>query len=75
MVISFVSVNRIEIEDIEAGLRIWDKYIRGLKTELLILVPTASEKSTARTNLENKRYKFSTRYRFVILVLKVTQVH
>ena len=44
-----------EIEDIKTGLRIWDKYIKDLKAELAILVPTASDKSTARTNLENKR--------------------
>ena len=50
-----VSDNESELEDIRNGLKIWDKYIQGLKTELLILVPTASEKSTARTNLENKR--------------------
>ena len=47
--------NNEEIEDIQTGLRIWDKYIKGLKAELAILVPTASDKSTARTNLENKR--------------------
>ena len=47
--------NNEEIEDIQTGLRIWDKYIKGLKAELAILVPAASDKSTARTNLENKR--------------------
>ena len=41
-----VSDNESELEDIRNGLKIWDKYIQGLKTELLILVPTASEKST-----------------------------
>ena len=54
---SYVLDNERKIEDIRNGLKIWDKYIQGLKTELMILVPAASEKSEARTKLENKRYQ------------------
>ena len=52
---SYILDNERKIEDIRNGLKIWDKYIQGLKTELMILVPAASEKSEARTKLENKR--------------------
>ena len=52
---SYILDNERKIEDIRNGLKIWDKYIQGLKTELMILVPAASEKSESRTKLENKR--------------------
>ena len=45
-----------KIQDVTSGTQVWDKYIRQLRAELLILVPAASEKSSASTNLSNKRY-------------------
>ena len=54
-IFEFLDKERIR-EDIKNGLKIWDKYIQGLRAELLIVVPAASEKSAARTNLKNSRF-------------------